>query len=81
MFWPFRGQESGVNVDETTADGGSGKDTAGDKRSEQVICQEGVRVNQTATSFGGNVLIKTVLQEFEFAFALQVDYIHMGIAG
>jgi len=58
----------GVNVDQPVADVGVGKDTSGDQQSEQIIYQEGVRVDQAATPSGGDILIEAMLQQFGFAF-------------
>jgi len=35
----------------------------GDEQSKQVVCKEGVRVDQAATTACGDILIKTVLQD------------------
>jgi len=59
----------GVNVDQPIADVGISKDIAGDEKTEQVIREERVRVNQAAAPSSSNVLVEAILQELGFAFA------------
>ena len=45
----------------------------GDEQSKQVICKEGVRVNQAATTACGDILIQTPFKELGFAFSREAD--------
>jgi len=47
----------GVNLDQPEADVGISQHTSGDEQSEQIIHQEGVRIDQAAASSDGNVMI------------------------
>jgi hypothetical protein len=71
----------GVNVDQPVADIGIGKDTSGDKQAEQVIYQEGVGVDQAATSSGADILIEAILQQLGLALARHADDIQVCGAG
>jgi hypothetical protein len=71
----------GVNVDQPVANIGIGKDSSGDKQAEQVIYQEGVGVDQAATSSGGNILIEAILQQLGLVFSGHANHIQVSGAG
>ena len=69
----------GINVDCFSANRW-GERAFGEKQAQEVIHQQGVRVNQATTASLSNILKQAIFKELGLAFARQANHIHMGSA-